>query len=166
MTGCRRAFRPAALLTVAAVVGATPVCAGTATADDVRAARYGDWRLRVQNRSAEIIDGNGRPSGWGFYSSCGHSEWGVCEAAASGRYCAFVRNLGVNTRTRKVSAALLLGRSNGYDGRNAYPARPDTEYRVRFSARSDPAEFMRWDLLKTGKYKHTTFVSRRGLEHG
>ena len=79
-------------------------------------------------------------AGWGAYLGAGKGEWGVTDKEAhTGNNSVFLtfRDFYTYTEGEKagkkiVSLALTLGESNGYDGKSAIKAEPDTPYEFSF----------------------------------
>ena len=83
-----------------------------------------------------------KPSNWAVYSGGGQGELAATPDAQSGRYAASLvaREFYMDPKSGKptfVSLALIQGRSNGYLGRDAYVAEPNTRYDFSFYLKGD-----------------------------
>ena len=100
----------------------------------------------IRNPSAEDViqkgKRKGKPVDWGFYGGCGNGDWGVSDDAADGAHSVFVRirsflKVPSKGNVEMVQLALIAGRSGGYSGKHAYPARPNTTYAISYWFKTD-----------------------------
>jgi len=104
----------------------------------------------ARNGSAEEADASGkRPLGWGLYTSCGKSKWGITEKEAhKGKRSAYLKISGYHPSKRttldgkeytqnRVGAALMQGETGGYTGGKAYEVFPASKYKVTFWIKGD-----------------------------
>ncbi|MEA3401424.1 MAG: beta-N-acetylglucosaminidase domain-containing protein [Armatimonadota bacterium] len=86
-------------------------------------------------------DGMGRPEGWGVYSGAGHlAVHSSAENPHSGERCVRAEISswyeGFEDRPHYISAALMVGRTGGYDGPDALEAKPGS-YRMELWLRGE-----------------------------
>ncbi len=85
------------------------------------------------NPSAEDVR-NGQPIQWGLYRGSGKAELLASSDAHTGGHsaCLRVHALGVWQGKPYLNVGLILGDSDGYRGRQAYPAKPGDVYQLTF----------------------------------
>ena len=85
-------------------------------------------------------DGNAPPADWGVYSGAGHISVSTTPDGVGGPRILRAEIAswyeGFADRPHYISAAVMLGDSNGYTGKNALPAAPGA-YRLTFRVRGD-----------------------------
>ncbi len=100
---------------------------------------------KTVNSSFERNEKN-KPLGWGYYASAGKCEWGSRPGGIDGKRCGYLKVIKFSKASKKsrkklesVSCALLLGRGNGYSGKNAITAFPGRPYKLSFWVKTDPS---------------------------
>lgn len=93
-------------------------------------------------RTLPLIDPE-PPRNWSFYIGDGKGKWGrTSQESHSGNFSAFLK--AVAYRRGAINIALIAGNSDGYVGKNAYPAEPGARYRYSFWAKGDFKEVWLW----------------------
>ncbi|MBM3476025.1 MAG: hypothetical protein FJX75_22375, partial [Armatimonadetes bacterium] len=90
----------------------------------------------AENSSLATGDVGKPPPGWGLYSGDGKADSGVFEPGRDDLRCVRFRALAPHENGR-MNAALLIGASDGYTGREALPGVLGATYRVRFWLRGN-----------------------------